>query len=132
MSGFLKFPTKISNTQAKDTGMAMVLILLLVAAFTHDFGWMRAAVIVLIVDMIWPMVFYPVAVVWLGLSHIIGTVVSKILLSVIFVVLVTPVGLLRRAMSRDSLQLKAFKRDRASVMKVRNHVFVPADIEKPY
>lgn len=132
MSGFLKFPTKISNTQAKDTGMAMVLILLLVAAFMRDFGWVRASVVVLVVDMIWPMVFYPVAVVWLGLSHIIGTVVSKILLSVIFVALVTPVGLVRRAMSRDSLQLRAFKRDRTSVMKVRNHVFVPADIEKPY
>jgi hypothetical protein len=132
MAGILKFPTKISEKQAKDTGMAMVLILLLVGLYTGNIGYYKSAVVALVVDMIWPMAFYPIAVVWLGLSHILGTIVSKILLTVVFFVMVVPVGLVRRMMSKDTLQLREFKKGTDTVMKVRDHVFVAVDIEKPY
>ena len=72
------------------------------------------------------------AVVWLGLSHIIGTIVSKILLTVVFFVIVVPVATARRLMSKDTLQLRKFKKGTESVMKMRDHVFASVDIEKPY
>ena len=57
---------------------------------------------------------------------------SKILLSILFFGLVTPIGLLRRLFRKDSLKLRAFKAGEESVMLVRNHTFVRSDIEKPY
>ena len=57
---------------------------------------------------------------------------SKILLSILFFGIVTPIGFLRRLLGSDSLKLRAFKASEEPVMLVRNHIFVGRDIEKPY
>ena len=75
------FKRPITKEQSKDTGMAMVLLLLLASAGFKRPGFITAAMIVLIVDMTFPLLYRPVAVLWLGLSHLLGTVVSKILLT---------------------------------------------------
>ena len=66
------------------------------------------------------------------LKIIVGNVVSRILLTVIFYVLVTPVGLIRRVLGADAMQLKKWKNGNVSVFQERNHLFNSADIEKPY
>jgi Saxitoxin biosynthesis operon protein SxtJ len=134
MMKFLKqaFPTRVTKNQAKDTGMAMVLLCLLLG-FLTDTEWMfKLAVPLLVLTMIAPRVFHAIAVVWLGLSHLLGTVVSRILLTVVFFVVVFPVGLIRRMLGKDSLQLRQFGKGKGSVMRVRDHVYAPADVDKPY
>jgi hypothetical protein len=122
----------MTKDQTRDTGMAMVLLFLLVFLKTHRFGWLYAATFLHVVNMIVPRIYAPVAVVWFGLSHIVGTIMSKVLLSVLFFGFVTPVGVLRRLFGKDSLKLRGFKASPESAMLVRNHVFVAQDIEKPY
>ena len=112
--------------------MAMVLLVLLIYVKTRRDGWLFAAMILHVVNMVVPRIYAPMAVVWLGLSHLLGTVMSKVLLSILFFGLVTPIGVLRRLLGKDSLKLRAFKASKGSVMTVRNHVFVGHDIEKPY
>lgn len=126
------FPTNISNKQASDTGMAMVLILLLVGYFTGNTIFYKIAIPVLVLNMIWPMLFYPLAVVWLGFSHLLGGVMSKILLTVVFAVVVVPIGVLRQLMGKDSMRLKGWKKETGSVMHVRNKIFQPEDLNHPY
>ena len=121
-----------TKEQAKDTGMAMVLLLILFWLFRHRDGYIGVALILHLVTMVAPQVFRPLAVVWFGLSHLMGIVASRVVLSIVFFVFVTPVGIWRRVMGADSLQLKAFKGSRESVMKVRNHTFVGQDLEQPY
>ena len=82
--------------------------------------------------MIVPQAYRPVAVLWLGLAHLLGTVVSRIILTVVFLVVVTPIGLVRRMLGVDSLKLREFKKDDGSVMHERNHRFTPEDIQRPY
>ena len=123
---------QITETQCKDTGMAAVLICLLVALWAQNQVAVAIAVVLLVVDMTVPALFRPAAVVWLGLSEILGTVVSKILLTLIFFSLVTSVGMARRFSGADPLQLKQWKAGSRSVFKVRDHRFSAADIEKPY
>lgn len=134
MLKFLKhcFPTRITRDQAKDTGMAMVLLCLLIGWLADAERLFLLAIPLLVITMVFPGLYRPVAVVWLGLSHLLGTVVSRILLTVVFFVIVTPVGLLRRLLQMDSLQLKKFRRGRESVMKVREHLYVASDIDRPY
>lgn len=124
--------SKMTKEQSQDTGMAMVLLMLLVFLKTRRDGWLYAGMILHVVNMILPRVFAPVALVWLGFSKILGTVMSKVLLSILFFGLVTPIGALRRLFGKDSLKLRAFKASEESVMIVRNHLFVARDIEKPY
>ena len=126
------FSTDISKKQASDTGMAMVLILLIIAMLTENNLYLFIAIPTLIVNMITPIFYYPVAVIWLGISHLFGTIVSKIILSVVFFLLVVPVGIIRKLIGKDSLKLKEFKKSSSSVMIIRNQLFSKLDIEKPY
>jgi hypothetical protein len=126
------FPERPTKEQAKDTGMAVVLLLLLLALARQQRVYVTAAVGVHLVNMIAPQIFRPAAVVWFGLSHVLGMVASRVILTVVFFVLVTPMGLWRKLRGADSLQLTAFKRDRGSVMHTRNHKFSGKDIEQPY
>ncbi len=50
----------------------------------------------------------------------------------VFALVITPIGLVRRALGKDSLRLRAFRAGNESVMTVRNHTFTAADLEKPY
>jgi len=129
-SGF--FSTSISKEQAKDSGMAIVLILLVIGYFTNDDIYYKIAIPVLLMNMIFPGFYYPFAVFWFGLSNLLGIIVSKVLLSLVFIIVVLPIALLRRLLGKDTLLLKKFKRSSESVMKTRKHTYVAADLEKPF
>jgi len=126
------FSTEISKKQTSDTGMAMVLILLIIAMLTDNNIYLVVSIIALVINMTYPKFYYPFAIVWLGLSHLIGTIVSKVLLSIVFFLIVVPIGFLRKILGKDSLQLSNFKKSSESVMKVRNYSFTSDDIKKPY
>jgi hypothetical protein len=126
------FNRKITKDQSRDTGMAMVLLLLLVDVKLKREGILFAAIALHVVNMMVPRIYKPIAFFWFGLSDLLGEVVSKILLSALFFGVVTPIGILRRLFGKDSLKLRAFKASEESSMTVRNHVFVGQDIEKPY
>ncbi len=126
------FPSKITKKQAGDTGMAIVLILLLLGLFTKNIIFYKIAIPVLIINMIVPMFYYFFAIIWLGFSQLLGMIVSNILLTVIYIVMVIPVSLIRKIMGKDTLLLREFKKGTNSVMKVRDYTFSPVDIEKPF
>jgi Saxitoxin biosynthesis operon protein SxtJ len=127
---FLK--RKITKDQSRDTGMAMVLLFLIAAASRKRPGYLFVAMGLQVIDMIWPQIYRPMAVLWLGLSDLMGAIMSKILLSIVFFVVVTPIGIVRRLAGKDSLKLREFKASQDSVMLERNHTFVGQDLERPY
>lgn len=112
--------------------MAAVLVLLLLGFFLKNTNCYNIAIPVLLINMIYPRIFIPLAKIWLSISEILGWVMSRIILSVIYVILVVPVGLFRRLMGLDNLQLKKFKRGKGSVMKDRDYKFSSKDVENPY
>jgi hypothetical protein len=129
---FQFFGRKITKDQSRDTGMAMVLLLLIAAASRKREVYLIVAMALHILNMTVPQIYRPVAVVWLGLSDLLGGVVSRVLLSIVFFAVVTPIGIFRRLVGRDSLKLRAFKASKESVMLERNHTFVGKDLETPY
>ena len=112
--------------------MAMVLLLLFGAYEFERNGLLVAAIVAHVANMTAPQVFRPLAPVWLGAAHAIGAVMSTVLMSIVFALVVTPVGVFRRLMGKDGLRLRAFKANDASVMVPRNHVFESRDLERPY
>ena len=122
----------ISINQAKDTGLAITLILLLFDYFSNQHNLVLSAIIILILTMTFPKIFTPLAYVWFGLSHALGNFISKVLLSVIFFVIVTPVAIVRRVLGFDSMKTKAWKAGENTAFVDRDHLFVPKDLEKPY
>jgi hypothetical protein len=118
--------------KCKDSGLALVLICLLCFQAWKLPVFMLLAVIFLLVAMSYPIIFQPFARLWFGLSTALGTVASKVILTVLFFVLVLPVGLVRRAMGKDSMQAKSWKKGKESVFRERNHRFVAKDLDHPY
>ena len=118
--------------QAKDTGMAMVLICLLLGYFGKFPKFLPLSIALLLLTMAWPKAFKPLAGLWFGLSHLMGQVVSKIVLSLAFFLIVTPIGVIRRWMGADSLQLKKWKAGSASVFVERQGAIQDKDLLEPY
>jgi len=122
----------ITKKQSTDSGMALVLLSLIVYLVWKVDAALYCGGIFLVVNMTVPTVFKPFAWLWFGFSTLLGTVMSKILLSIVFITIVTPIGLLRRLLGKDSLQLKNFKKSKDSVFITRNHKYSETDIAKPY
>lgn len=118
--------------QCNDAGLALVFILLLVALLGRQ-GWaLPAAVACTLLVMTFPAAFRPFAVLWFGLSHAMGAVVSKLLLAVVFFAVVTPVALLRRVLGKDPMRLRLWKAGQDSVFTIRNVTVQAADLERPF
>ena len=123
---------KISPSQTKDTGLAIILILLLIAYFQGTSHLILPAIIILILTMTWPTIFKPLAHVWFWLSNFLGNIVSRVILTLIFGIIVIPIGLIRRLSGSDQMRFKAWKNGQGSLFVKRDHVISAKDIEKPY
>ena len=130
--GLLSRLFRATPEQAKDTGLALVLLCLLVVQFKQAYKFVPLAILFLLVTMVWPRAFRPVAGLWFGLSHVLGTFMSKVILTIIFFVIVTPIGVIRRLMGADSLQLRKFKKGQDSVFAVRADLIHKKDLQTPY
>lgn len=126
------FRSSVSRKECTDTGMAAVLICLIVYSVTDVRLWLGAAVVLLLADMVWPRLFTYPAKFWLGLSGLLGSVMSKVLLTVIFFGIQTPISLLRRGLGHDPMLRKQWKNGTDSVFVVRDHTFTAEEIERPY
>jgi hypothetical protein len=118
--------------KARDTGLALVLLLLLLVYFGRLPFLVPVAAFLLALVMAWPALFRPVSVLWFGLSHVMGTCMSKILLGLLFFLVVQPIGLFRRATGADSMQLKKWKTGPESVLRKRELAVQAKDLEQPY
>ena len=126
------FAKKTTKEQSKDIGIILGIVLVLIGIFAKNLICCKIALPVLVLSLIFPMAYYPLAVLWFGLSHILGIVSSKLLLTLVFIIIVLPIGLIRRMLGKDSLKLKNFKKGTNSVMETRNCTFRASDLEKPY
>jgi polyferredoxin len=131
-SGLLARLLSATPEQARDTGLGLTLLCLILIYFWHMNTLLPLAMIFLVVTMVWPKAFKPVAGLWFGLSHLLGTVMSTVILTTLFFGLVTPIGLIRRLMGADSLQLKKWKKDQDSVFMVRGDLMAKKDLTAPY
>jgi hypothetical protein len=118
--------------QARDTGLALVLILLLILLRQQQNNLILLPIGVLILTMLWPGFFRQPARLWFGLSELLGTVSSKILLSIVFALVLIPMVGLRQINGADPMKRKLWKKNQDSVFLKRNHEFSASDLEKPY
>jgi hypothetical protein len=121
-----------TKEQAKDTGLAMILICLLLGYWGRFPKFLPVSLVLLLITMIWPNAFRPLATLWFGLSHLLSSVVSRVILTVLFFLVVTPIGFLRRLLGADPLKLKQWKQGSGSVFIMREGIIQGKDLENPY
>lgn len=122
----------MSHEKCKDSGLALVLICLIAYQLLNWPIFILLAIIFLLIAMTYPPIFQPFAIFWFALSMALGTVISKVILSLLFFALVLPVGLVRRAFGKDSMQIKSWKQGSQSVFRERKYIFKANDLKHPY
>ena len=122
----------ITPRQRTETAILLALVCLLLAWVHQQWAFVWLAFAILLLSLLIPSIFHLLAVVWFGLARAIGFLVSHALLTLLFFLLVTPVGLVRRWIGKDSLQQKSFKKSRQSVLKVRDHPYEATDLKHPF
>ena len=127
-----KLRTRFSEKEHLGSGLALTLVILLIGTLAKFRPVTAIVGFCIILLMVKPTVFYPFSVIWLNLSDILGRIMSRILLTVIFCLMVVPVGLARKIAGKDSLMLQSFKKSNKSVFKVRDHKFSKEDLLHPY
>lgn len=112
--------------------MVLCLAGLLVGHLTDDIRIIGVAVGILVVGLLIPAWLMPLAVLWFAIGRGLSFVFSNIILTLLFFLLITPVGLFRRMLGKDRLRVKQWKKSTASVFTKRDHTFRSSDLEKPY
>jgi hypothetical protein len=128
----LKFWYSLKTQLCKDSAFAAILILLIGYFASYNVVLLKIAVILSLLAMIFPEAFKPFAFVWFGIAKFLGLFVPKIVLSVIFFLLVVPVGMVRKLAGKDDMHLKALKKGTASVFTNRNHTYTLNDLKNPF
>lgn len=123
---------KITVEKCKDSGLALVLICLICFLVWKSPFLIPLAIAFLVATMTYPLIFQPFAKLWFGLSILLGTVMSKFILTLLFFTIVFPVALIRKVMGKDSMRLKLWKTGSESVFRTRDHTFSAKDLEHPY
>lgn len=128
----MKLKFRPTQTYTKDTGLVIVLILLLTAYWKENLFFILLAIGTLVVVMTIPVVLKPLAVIWYYFSTALGNITNRIVLTVIFWGVLTPVGIIRRCLGFDPMKRKTWKNGVHSVFTVRNHTVTSDDLNMPY
>ena len=128
----MKSKLRLTQAYTKDTGFVTVLVLLVAAYWTEKLLFLPFAIGTLLVAMTVPIILKPLAFVWFYFSTALGKITNRIILTVIFVGLLIPVGLVRRCLGFDPMKRKAWKNGVNSVFTERNHIFTADDFNRPY
>jgi hypothetical protein len=134
--------TKPSQNQMKDAGMAFTLICIIIGVIAGSKAWLAIGILLQLINMVYSRFYYFPAIFWFSLANVLGFISSKVLLTLIFFLVVTPIGLFRKLLRMinisgksnryDSLKLRQWKKSTDSVFKTRNYKFSKKDLIKPY
>ena len=87
------------------------------------------AVTVGVASLIFPSFKKLISRLWIGLATALGFINSRIILSLVYFLLVVPLGMISRLFSKDKLQLKKKQQEGDSYYTDRKHVYSAEDFE---
>jgi hypothetical protein len=130
--GFCIIMVQISPKHCIEAGIIVALLFLLTGLFSGEVVFYKVAALALLLDISAPKSFWPFAFFWFNLSVWLGFITSRILLSVIFVVIIVPVAIFRKLGGKDRLMLKEFKKSASTVFTERNIKFSSNHLNNTY
>jgi membrane protein implicated in regulation of membrane protease activity len=124
--------TNITWQQCIEFGQVAATAVLTAALYFRDFRLVAVALLLLLITMLAPRLFYPLTIAWFGIGKVLGEVNIRILLTLVFILVVVPVGIWRKWRGKDTLQLRRFKKEKETVMDIRNHVYTKEDLQHTF
>ena len=120
--------TDVTRQQNYEFGLVSILVLAILSYWLDNRELLLSVIILSLIVIIAPVLFTPFTAIWYKLSYGINKVMSSILLGLIFLLVIIPVGYIRRLCKKDSLLLRPSNKNRKSVFIPRDHVYSKEDL----
>ncbi len=123
---------KISIRPCLETALVVIFILAITAVWSKKGFWVYPIIAVSLLAMTLPKAFRPFAFCWFSLAKILGAISSKIILTVVFLLIVFPIGALRRVIGKDDMRILDKNMTIETGFIDRGHMYDRSDFEKPF
>ncbi len=117
----------------------LAVLLPLFVFWRNDWSWVAwldwsvaAGVAMLVLCLSTGMMMAPVYKVWMRLALVLGTIMTAVIITVVFILLITPIGLARRLLRSKSDYHKTFDNQKDSYWVDRVDAYNPRSMEKMY
>lgn len=103
------------NSEKKELqkfGLTIGAVLLIISAVMFyysselKFHFGTAGIILIILGYVFPKVLLPLQKVWMGLALVLGFIMSRLILTLLFYFVITPIGLIAKLAGKDFIDLK--------------------------
>ena len=129
---------KESNKDLRKFGITVGVVLIMIAAFLfwkqHNiyFYFGIAGVFLFLAGLIIPIILKPINKAWMTLAIIMGWVMTRVILTILFFIILTPVGFLSKLFRKDFLNQK-IDHNKDTYWEIREKKkFAPEDYEKQF
>ena len=116
-------------SKSKETLLILILALIVGYRYSRQPIWLWLAGLLLLIGLFVPVLADIIHRAWMKLSEGLGFVMSRVLLTVIFFLILTPLGLISRLLGKNDLILTPSE---PSFFKVKEQVYTKEDLEHPW
>ena len=118
----------VTGQQNREFGLVAILVVAVLAWWLEDMKLLPEIIILVLTTILFPVLFTPFTALWYMFARVVGRIMSSFLLGLVFFLMVTPVGCIRRLCGKDSLSLRQFGNSRKSVFVTRDHTYSKDDM----
>jgi len=134
---------EVSTKRIRDFGRVMLVVLsFIIPAFLmwrnaweiSTASWILFAIglVIFLLSVIRPLVLTPVYKGWMGLAIILGLFMTKVIISLVFYFIMTPIGIGRRLLVKDPMNMRIDSEAESYWVEKENPVTDPSSYEKQY
>ena len=128
---------KSSRKDLKNFGVAIGLVLMMIGVFLFVrekdlfIYFFSVGLALIIISVITPVILKPIYKIWMIFAVIIGWIMTRVILSVLFFLIITTIGIFTRLIGKDFLNLKT--KNNVSYWNIRNKEYeLNQDYEKQF
>jgi len=116
----------MKNKKSLETILVLVLVQIIIFLYSRQPVWLYAAVTLGLLGLLIPVLADKIHTIWMKFAHILGYIMSRVLLTLIFFLFLLPLSVLSKLFSRNSIELKA---NGNSNFKERNFTYTSESLE---
>ena len=117
-------------SKSKETLLVLLLALVVWYRFSRQPVLLWIAGLLVLIGLFMPDLANGIHRGWMKLSEMLGWVTSRVLLTIIFFLVVTPLGFISRILGKNDLLLTPSSEE--SYFKIRDHVYTKEDLAHPW
>jgi hypothetical protein len=129
---------KQTTKDLRNFGLTVGIVILLIAFFLiwkqkpSQFYFFSIGVFLVLSGIFFPSILRPLNKAWMTLAVLLGWVMTRVILSLLFYLVITPISLIARISGKHFLDLKIDKSRTSYWEKRKNSVSSPADYERQF